>query len=126
MRGATPRGKRDTDDLLISTHTPHAGRDLVAIPPTSSHEISTHTPHAGRDTSIDYMHWHLFISTHTPHAGRDDNILPRIEIALHFYSHAPCGARRVVESFFLIILIFLLTRPMRGATMHICFTVFYT
>ena len=34
---------------VVSTHTPHAGRDNNCIDFTCSIVVSTHTPHAGRD-----------------------------------------------------------------------------
>ena len=73
MRGATRIWMHQ--DLLrnISTHTPHAGRDISPIALFSIiKNISTHTPHAGRDfvpNRIVWDHW-------------------------NFYSHAPCGARQ--------------------------------
>ena len=110
MRGATIRLTADSDgSFLISTHTPHAGRDIA--PADKDSGISTHTPHAGRD---ERKFEDDQISTHTPHAGRDhDKSL--IAGLRYFYSHAPCGARH--ESVFdRDVWSFLLTRPMRGAT----------
>ena len=47
VTGAQGQGIRQED---ISTHTPHAGRDLVVFCFASHADvISTHTPHAGRD-----------------------------------------------------------------------------
>ena len=57
-------------------------------------QISTHTPHAGRDHIIQADNGKYWISTHTPHAGRDHLVLALLDRHLHFYSHAPCGARR--------------------------------
>ena len=101
--------------LLISTHTPLAGRDGDRRVNCSGHvRISTHTPLAGRDT-----HWtalseayckflltrplrdvtlyliselkSIEISTHTPLAGRDALSIRVMPELFHFYSHAPCG-----------------------------------
>ena len=57
---------------IISTHTPHARRDLIEFDPMRNFDISTHTPHARRDRrkTPDYV-VELIISTHTPHARRD-------------------------------------------------------
>ena len=73
MRGATKNPDRRTADAIISTHTPHAGRDSAVdggVPLMAN--ISTHTPHAGRDE----------LNSYDPILFFDD-----------FYSHAPCGAR---------------------------------
>ena len=70
MRGVTERGSDPSGQLGISTHTPHAGRDL------------------GEDV-LDLL---AIISTHTPHAGRDRNTAYNADPDGDFYSHAPCGA----------------------------------
>ena len=49
MRGATWYTGRPGAERHISTHTPHAGRDLIARRAETADAISTHTPHAGRD-----------------------------------------------------------------------------
>mgnify|MGYP004572281903 CR=1 FL=1 len=104
--------------------------------------ISTHTPHAGRDVLSGITGKNLWISTHTPHAGRDPQILLFFPPFANFYSHAPCGARQFSSSSPQTsrnisthtphagrdgqdrragsgLWRFLLTRPMRGAT-RIC------
>ena len=78
--------------------------------------ISTHTPHAGRDALRLLLRHCLRISTHTPHAGRDGWIQEDMNNINNFYSHAPCGARLLRLLKRLLMLRFLLTRPMRGAT----------
>ena len=55
----------------ISTHTPHARRDMKAFKLEASDAISTHTPHARRDQIILNSDIIILISTHTPHARRD-------------------------------------------------------
>ena len=55
----------------ISTHPPHAGRDVVERKGKNSDLISTHTPHAGRDWDAKNRFGLPDISTQTPHAGRD-------------------------------------------------------
>ena len=94
MRGATPPPRYFDKCMDISTHTPHAGRDLVISLSVSAKTISTHTPHAGRDRQ-------LLVYGYTPK---------------NFYSHAPCGARPSGITFTIVMDQFLLTRPMRGAT----------
>ena len=50
MRGVTHLTEQIGSDFMISTHTPHARRDVVAfITSTGTLDISTHTPHARRD-----------------------------------------------------------------------------
>ena len=56
---------------VISTHTPHAGRDFISAAMRCGINISTHTPHAGRDMTPEKKYLWNYISTHTPHAGRD-------------------------------------------------------
>ena len=81
---------------LISTHTPHAGRDGKIKEKEMEREISTHTPHAGRDQLAGSDHHKKQISTHTPHAGRDSNANDAGIRPANFYSHAPCGARQYI------------------------------
>ena len=58
------------------------------------------------------------ISTHTPLAGRDKLDDIALIAANNFYSHAPCGARRSQQIASRKVLEFLLTRPLRGATVR--------
>ena len=74
MRGAT-RGTLTAcrQDGVISTHTPHAGRDLHLI---RSGEIVpfdfySHAPCGARPDPESHRTAGRYISTHTPHAGRD-------------------------------------------------------
>ena len=72
MRGVTRSLTSVKAILTISTHTPHARRDLQAWFDTLEGIISTHTPHARRDPqSIAKSQPVAVISTHTPHARRD-------------------------------------------------------
>ena len=56
---------------VISTHTPHARRDILFSINLQLYKISTHTPHARRDVGVYTNDKLLIISTHTPHARRD-------------------------------------------------------
>ncbi len=118
MRGATMYPAAVAVALLcISTHTPHAGRDVgdyengdrctdfYSHAPCGARldslerlvngvNISTHTPHAGRDKIWPPPTAAGPISTHTPHAGRDIAQTFHQQIETDFYSHAPCGARQ--------------------------------
>ena len=100
----------------ISTHTPHAGRDrlnryideqteifLLTRPmrgATSSggiiydrNKFLLTRPMRGATDNVILLHRIPEISTHTPHAGRDRGCDVVCCFDLHFYSHAPCGAR---------------------------------
>ena len=61
----------------------------------------------------------MSISTHTPHAGRDIVLPQDFQCLINFYSHAPCGARLIIVVLSAYLSIFLLTRPMRGATVEL-------
>ena len=77
MRGVTKNLEDRIVHNEISTHTPHAGRDVIAYNLKSQNKISTHTPHAGRDGCHAPACDRGAISTHTPHAGRDGNPHPQ-------------------------------------------------
>ena len=93
MRGATHERSDPPAGAAISTHTPHAGRDVFESLKMIRRPISTHTPHAGRDAQQLNRILEVTISTHTPHAGRDDATFLVPSSSSNFYSHAPCGAR---------------------------------
>ena len=103
---------------------PLRGATYLHCFPRTFKKISTHTPLAGRDEVIYAYIINVGISTHTPLAGRDrDKGLSQAQLA-NFYSHAPCGARLKSQSPWIDGLLFLLTRPLRGATnqqrQHLC------
>ena len=81
--------------------------------------ISTHTPLTGRDGVNFNTSLSLAISTHTPLAGRDFAHSAQVKALVNFYSHAPRGARPLLLKFCDHRIIFLLTRPSRGATISI-------
>ena len=140
LRGATYLSENIEGLLVISTHTPLAGRDSVTTACAAAGAISTHTPLAGRDLGARCHMRGSHISTHTPLAGRDGYTSRRVSDggisthtplagrdreaqdsrrrAMHFYSHAPCGARLSKNSAKNWAWEFLLTRPLRGATQH--------
>ena len=118
MRGVTQERVRVSQDTQISTHTPHARRDVQEHTGTSGTcrfqltrlmrgvtnsvlvymltvEISTHTPHARHDLISHSCIKHIPISTHTPHARRDSHFLCELRVCPSFQ----------------------LTRLMRGVTM---------
>ena len=78
---------------VISTHTPLAGRDFIAIGISMYREISTHTPLAGRDLSFRRrLSAYQYFYSHAPRGARPPAMQPYI-LTVHFYSHAPRGAR---------------------------------
>ena len=76
----------------------------------------SHAPCGARRGRREKLYAGLQISTHTPLAGRDMITLRENFSDSHFYSHAPCGARLWVLAAICVAVIFLLTRPLRGAT----------
>ena len=82
--------------LVVSIHTPHAGRDLMAQGERLSAVVSIHAPHAGRDQGALTERLAVVVSIHAPHAGRDRAVRVRISRSRGFQS----------------------TRPMRGATLR--------
>ena len=91
LRDVTNDRNYKEGDVLISTHTPLAGRDDNAQEYTGIRKISTHTPLAGRDCHQERMEYDWRISTHTPLAGRDRFLKITYTQTHNFYSHAPCG-----------------------------------
>ena len=65
---------------MLSSHT-YPIRDVTPIIYTffRNFPISTHTPHAGRDVVANHELTHYIVSTHTPHAGRDVMLLTTAE-----------------------------------------------
>ena len=101
--------------VIVSTHTPRAGRDNVGRACLLRKDVSTHTPRAGRDVGRRADASTLVVSTHTPRAGRDEYYdrkkgkwtkfqptrpvrgvtakAPRLQGPIsRFNPHAPCGA----------------------------------
>ena len=123
LRGATQTMPPQNRYSFISTHTPLAGRDRFVCNFSYLFKISTHTPLAGRDTPYPLSFISRIISTHTPLAGRDWNICG---MAGKFYisTHTPLAGRDLQQMSFLSPAhAFLLTRPLRGATYNIAFSV---
>ena len=100
--------------FFISTHTPHARRDLKSQPHKRiaqflltrlmrgvtgqpQHDnlpilISTHTPHARRDRPVALLSTTPMISTHTPHARRDPQ-RQRFPVYCQISTHTPHARR---------------------------------
>ena len=94
MRGATVTRTTTSILLIISTHTPHAGRDgKQQQEKDEQNNFYSHAPCGARLTWAKDKNTKPTISTHTPHAGRDAAGLGKLITVPDFYSHAPCGAR---------------------------------
>ena len=75
VRGGTPVSVTPPiDGLLISTHPPREGRDLILSRLTPrKFSISTHPPREGRDVPPRRHGQANGISTHPPREGRDQS-----------------------------------------------------
>ncbi len=84
----------DYDINQISTHTPHARRDLrYALEPTIAESISTHTPHARRDRKASPKHRkHLEFQLTRLMRGVTTATVVSICGEKDFNSHASCEA----------------------------------
>ena len=91
MRGVTALHEARLHIVVISTHTPHAGSDVVQLDEPAALRISTHTPHAGSDIEFSRKFRADMISTHTPHAGSDHKMVEYCVVYGDFNPHSPCG-----------------------------------
>ena len=71
MWGVTLKGDTGDASPVVSTPTPHVGRDRFAAAPLSFAIVSTPTPHVGRDQPRRRLLRRFRVSTPTPHVGRD-------------------------------------------------------
>ena len=95
MRGVTTPLVNNIIKVTISTHTPHARRDLLdTVERRLSFAFQLTRLMRGVTFAVDVLKWHDKISTHTPHARRDTKAIIRT----------------------IRIFIFQLTRLMRGVT----------
>ena len=141
MRGATCPGKNYPLNELISTHAPHAGRNIAAavLNAAVTFYFNSRAPcGAQRTTCAKTTLGGLFQLTR-PVRGATDGVFQSVPdrdnfnsrapcgaqltpneltrgLNKNFNSRAPCGAQRNVVWNFLHCLLFQLTRPMRGAT----------
>ena len=81
-------------DLIISTHAPLAGRDILTLQSDDFTKISTHAPLAGRDRNAPWP-WvsPRMISTHAPLAGRDYKGGAFPQTIKDISTHAPLAGR---------------------------------
>ena len=117
LRGATDRPEWSLDSNGISTHAPLARRDPRNFRGhTLNTKISTHAPLARRDVvKIDSLSYLEYFYSRASCEARPNYIISCPSIS-NFYSRASCEARPLLLMIFLLILIFLLTRLLRGAT----------
>ena len=116
--GARPMpSRKEWVDMVISIHTPHAGRDgCRSCRPDKGSDFNPHAPCGARPSPVILAKHQHGISIHTPHAGRDPRSARIISPSSNFNPHAPCGARRSSPFSSSGISRFQSTRPMRGAT----------
>ena len=82
-------------ELIISTHTPHARRDMQTVYLTAYRKVFQLTRLMRGVTEVKDRIKHAFkISTHTPHARRDGSSSGRPLSNPNFNSHASCEAWR--------------------------------
>ena len=75
MRGATADALPYMTEGKISTHTPHAGRDLaLSLTAAGNWQFLLTRPMRGATGTITVENSAANISTHTPHAGRDKGV----------------------------------------------------
>ena len=116
MRGATAAIELGYNNVFISIHAPHAGRDDRVHGVTTGHSISIHAPHAGRDVIASRSRVvTVYFNPRAP-CGARRRIRVRCLSDLHFNPRAPCGARRSPLRRPPPPPRFQSTRPMRGAT----------
>ena len=94
MRGVTRLHTHWQNLCGISTHTPHARRDIIFYANFNVVYIFLLTRlMRGVTAGIFWTMPLIMISTHTPHARRDCNKIFKIPLyTFNFYSHASCEA----------------------------------
>ena len=117
MRGVTGWNYHKEIATIISTHTPHARRDIL------NDGVYKNTPDFNSHASCEAWppkNTMLFakseISTHTPHARRDINQSLQFFPQAYFNSHASCEAWPACKHRVYAVYLFQLTRLMRGVT----------
>ena len=90
------------------------GDPVVEVVERILYDISTHSPRAGRSPRKSNTSGFKVISTHSPRAGRSVSPLTAWTLPFYFNSLAPCGAIPNFDAVDIAILLFQLTRPVRG------------
>ena len=117
LRGATilPPRVLKTSVFLLTRPLRGATRAIIFFV-FVHHNFYSHAPCGARQWKFRPSIFDGNISTHTPLAGRDNKPKENPMDGFNFYSHAPCGARPVCRGRSPHLHRFLLTRPLRGAT----------
>ena len=103
--------------VLISTHTPHAGRNRKLQKISNKIEdFNSHAPCGAQPANEELLRCTIHFNSHAPCGAQPRYTIQHI-IIKYFNSHAPCGAQHIYRKhhkkcYFK----FQLTRPMRGAT----------
>ena len=117
-RGARPKAVgRAKNYASISTHTPLAGRDMNGLVNLKVLLTFLLTRPSRGATNDFFARLPLDVHFYS-HAPRGARLIQRLSCKrqTYFYSHAPRGARRESISVIPSLILFLLTRPSRGAT----------
>mgnify|MGYP004604132569 CR=1 FL=1 len=102
---------------FISTHTPLARRDWRRGCRCCEYgDFYSHASCEARRIAPPFLAVLGHFYSHAPCGARPAGERRAEESTRHFYSHAPCGARPSIGSTNASRIGFLLTRPMRGAT----------
>ena len=97
MRGATNNGGIPVVMIMISTHTPHAGRDCASrykVKPQA--HFNSHAPCGARLPRLLMAEKLKNFNSHAPCGARPSPLNHAVFYFPDFNSHAPCGARRAV------------------------------
>ena len=95
----SPRAGRDfafwrrSSPWRVSIHAPRAGRDLWDASSVFALRVSIHAPRAGRDLLQGNARIVTVVSIHAPRAGRDRGAFSTMRGVCRFNPRAPCGAR---------------------------------
>ena len=117
MRGATFRcGFASSEQRRFQSTRPMRGATLRFVLDNNDLDVSIHAPHAGRDALLTSLRVPTSVSIHAPHAGRDFCEVGGTRWKSSFNPRAPCGARPPVRFLDDVSDEFQSTRPMRGAT----------
>ena len=95
--GATGGEFKKIKQILISTHAPRVGSDLVLLEQLRTIDISIHAPRVGSDFGRCLVVVFTNISIHAPHVGSDGYARTDNFRSQHFNPRSPCGERRVED-----------------------------
>ena len=126
----TPRGATALPGVIVSydpdfnSHTPRGVRRLRGDHKRRGLPISTHTPREGCDgTAYTKVSSKTYFNSHTPRGVRPSPKFVAVFNNSDFNSRTPRGVRPLIfTGLFLLILVFQLTHPARGATISSTYT----